>query len=591
MPGTASLNGRTREASVRFLTALAQTIKVVSLYKIGHPVPTSAVQETWNHLHELFTVTGWDEVALGNEGGRWLVNTASLDDSGGALALLSMVFRSHALTSVTFEGPVRIYELTAFCEMAATPPNRAYETDAAEMLKERGVKHLKVNVEQFVRARRVRPPASAIIESPLAALARKPAAAPPGGGAPGGFGGFIKSLVDKAIPDPQERAQLYGEAVRLVETALARHVSEATHRLLAEKQGVINERMRTEHVLANVADGKVVVDKDGRVLMMDSVAEGIAGRPLSDVAGKPVRESLGGGEQVLALAQDLVLPQDRPVSNQVDVAGAEEVVRAFRQSLALVQDEQGRTLGTYAVPPYVTKLKEAMRMQESFIANVTHDLKAPLASICSALEILGKKLGPGLGEEDAAFIDISLRNSRQLKQMIDEILDFSKLRSGRMQVVPVPDDAAAIVAEAVSALRPLAQSRAVSLEAAAGPSGLPRVLADRARVIQVLANLVSNAVKFTPEGGRVVVSAADGAPERPGTAVFSVSDTGCGIATEDQRRIFEKFAQAEGPGRREGVGLGLSIVRELVTRHRGELWVESTPGKGATFFFTLPAAP
>ncbi len=70
MPGTASLNGRTREASVRFLTALAQTIKVVSLYKIGHPVPTSAVQETWNHLHELFTVTGWDEVALGNEGGR-----------------------------------------------------------------------------------------------------------------------------------------------------------------------------------------------------------------------------------------------------------------------------------------------------------------------------------------------------------------------------------------------------------------------------------------------------------------------------------------------------------------------------------------
>ena len=174
MPGTASLNGRTREASVRFLTALAQTIKVVSLYKIGHPVPTSAVQETWNHLHELFTVTGWDEVALGNEGGRWLVNTAALDDSGGALALLSMVFRSHALTSVTFEGPVRIYELTAFCEMAATPPNRAYETDAGEMLKERGVKHLKVNVEQFVRARRVRPPASAIIESPLAALARKP---------------------------------------------------------------------------------------------------------------------------------------------------------------------------------------------------------------------------------------------------------------------------------------------------------------------------------------------------------------------------------------------------------------------------------
>lgn len=594
MPGATTLNGRTREASARFLTALAQTIKVVSLYKVGHPVPTSAIQETWNHLHELFTVTGWGELAVGLEGGRWVVNTSTLEDSGGALELLSMVFRSHALTSVTFEPAVRIYELTAFCEMASTPPNRAYETDASELLKERGVKHVKVNVEHFVRARRVRQPASAVIESPLAALARRPAAAPSSAaqdharGPAGGFGGFIKSLVDKAIADPQERGKLYGEAVRLVEQALNRHVSEATHKLLREKQGAINERMRTEHVLAKVADGKVVVDKDGRVLMMDSVAEGIAGKALSDVAGKPLRESLADGDQVLAMAKDLVLPKDGPVSSVVDVSGNDEVAQAFRQSLALVQDEQGRTLGTYAVPPYVTKLKEAMKMQESFIANVTHDLKAPLASICSALEILDKKLGKELTEEDSAFIDISLRNSRQLKQMIDEILDFSKLRSGKLNVAPVPLEPGALVSEAVDALRPLAQSRSLTLTGAPTPDGLPRVLADRARVVQVLANLISNAVKFTPEGGRVTVSVADGGPGRQGTAVFSVSDSGCGVALEDQKRIFEKFAQAPGQGRREGVGLGLSIAQELVTRHRGELWMESEPGNGSTFSFSLP---
>ncbi|TBR21647.1 hypothetical protein EPO15_09720, partial [bacterium] len=412
-----------------------------------------------------------------------------------------------------------------------------------------------------------------------------------GGVAAGGFGSFIKSLVDKAIPDPQERGQLYGEAVRLVEAALARHVSEATHKLLQEKQGVINERMRTEHVLAKVADGKVVVDKDGRVLMMDSVAEGIAGKQLSDVAGKSLRESLGNGEQVLALAKDLVLPSDGPVSSEVNVSGTDEVVQAFRQSLALVQDEHGRTLGTYAVPPYVTKLKEAMQMQESFIANVTHDLKAPLASICSALEILHKKLGPGLGDEDSAFIDISLRNSRQLKQMIDEILDFSKLRSGKMAVSPVREDPGPLLAEAVEALRPLAQSRSVALSSAPPADALPPVLADHARVIQVLANLVSNAVKFTPEGGRITVSAQDGGAERPAMVVFSVTDTGCGVAPEDQKRIFEKFTQAAGQSRREGVGLGLSIVRELVTRHHGELWMESEPGKGAAFYFSLPKAP
>jgi signal transduction histidine kinase len=608
MPAPTSLTGRTREAGSRFLSTLAQTVKLISLYKVGHPVPASSVQETWNNLHELFTVTGWDELAVGLEGGRWILNSSTLEESGGPLELLSIVFRSHALTSVTFGSAAKLYELSAFCEMASTPPNRAYQTDASVFLKERGVKHVTVNVEQFVRARRVRQPASALIESPLAGIARRqpsPAGAggpgAPGGGGPGGggdgagvaggFGSFIKSLVDKAIPDPQERGQLYGEAVRLVEQALARHVSEATHKLLEEKQGAINERMRTENVLAKVADGKVVVDKQGRVLMMDSVAEGIAGKTLSDVAGKPLRESLGSGEQVLAMAKDLVLPTDGPVSSEVDVSGADEVVRAFRQSLALVQDEHGRTLGTYAVPPYATKLKEAMQLQESFIANVTHDLKAPLASICSALEILSVKLGKELGSEDAGFIDISLRNSRQLRQMIDEILDFSKIRSGAMAVNPEPAEPAALLKEAADALRPLAQSRSLTLRAEAPAPGLPRVLADRGRLVQVLANLVSNAVKFTPEGGSIVVSASDGAPARPGAVVFSVRDTGCGISPADQKRIFEKFAQAAGPNRREGVGLGLSIARELVTRHQGELWVESEPGKGATFSFSLPTAP
>jgi hypothetical protein len=151
MPAPTSLTGRTREAGSRFLTSLAQTVKLISLYKVGHPVPASSVQETWNNLHELFTVTGWDELAVGLEAGRWIFNTATLEESGGALELLSIVFRSHALTSVTFGGPVKLYELSAFCEMASTPPNRAYQTDAC-LPQERGVKHVTVNVEQFVRA-------------------------------------------------------------------------------------------------------------------------------------------------------------------------------------------------------------------------------------------------------------------------------------------------------------------------------------------------------------------------------------------------------------------------------------------------------
>ena len=106
-------------------------------------------------------------------------------------------------------------------------------------------------------------------------------------------------------------------------------------------------------------------------------------------------------------------------------------------------------------------------------------------------------------------------------------------------------------------------------------------------MLQVLNNLVSNAIKFTPEGGSITLSAAPGGDERPGTVVVKIRDTGCGISREDQNRLFERFSQGQAE-RREGVGLGLAIARELVLQHRGELWVESDLGHGSTFSFTLP---
>ena len=116
------------------------------------------------------------------------------------------------------------------------------------------------------------------------------------------------------------------------------------------------------------------------------------------------------------------------------------------------------------------------------------------------------------------------------------------------------------------------------------------MLADRRRALQILNNLVSNAIKFTPEGGRVTLSASLGGPERDGAVVIKVHDTGCGIPPDEQKRIFQRFSQGR-TERREGVGLGLAIARELVQQHRGELWVDSEPGRGATFSFTLPLAP
>lgn len=609
---------RVVELCRRFLKSFGQTVKLVSLYSVGHPVPTSSQQETWGLLHELFTESGWPEITISLVAGRWLANDHLIAESAQAYELLAIAFRVHAVQSVAFHPECKLYEFSALCELASTAPNRAYQTDAADFLKERGVRHIQANVEEFVKARRLRAPAPAPVfvksprveapvqPAPLPAPAAKavaapaaaaPAAAPRADAPPApekagqGFGVFIKSLVERAIVDPKERAQIYSEALRHVEGALARHVSEATHKMLLEKQRVVNERVRTENVLAMVAEGKVVVDQEGRVLMMDPAAEEIIGYPFSAVFGKKILEGLKNDDQFVTLAKDLVIPENRPVSEDVRMSGGAEAMQAFRQSVAVVHDEKGRVVGTYAVLPHAAKFRETQRLQEEFLANITHDLKAPLASISSALEVLTEQLTPRLQGEEGEFLDICTRNCRSLRQMIDELLDFSKISSGRMTVRPERVALEPMLRECLQALMPWARSKHVALELE-GPDavhGLPPVMADRGRVLQILNNLLSNAIKFTPEEGRVALSAALGAGDRAGKVVIRVQDNGCGITPEDQARIFERFSQGQSV-RREGVGLGLTIARQLVQQHRGDLWVESEPGRGAAFSFTLPVA-
>ncbi|MDE2291743.1 MAG: HAMP domain-containing histidine kinase, partial [Elusimicrobia bacterium] len=262
--------------------------------------------------------------------------------------------------------------------------------------------------------------------------------------------------------------------------------------------------------------------------------------------------------------------------------------------------EQGRLVGTYAVLPAVSKFKETARMQDEFLSRVTHDLKAPLASISSALEIIAERTKGRLTPDEERFVDISVRNTRTLKQMIGELLDFSRLSSGRLTVKPEPCAVESLLRESVDGLKPWADTKRIGLDidSAERVAALPRVSADAARVVETLNNLVSNAIKFTPEGGHISVSGTRGeetvGPDGrtlAGQVVLSVRDDGCGISEEDQKRLFERFSQlGEGSRRREGVGLGLAIVKELVALHGGQVWVRSEAGAGATFFFSLPAA-
>jgi signal transduction histidine kinase len=251
----------------------------------------------------------------------------------------------------------------------------------------------------------------------------------------------------------------------------------------------------------------------------------------------------------------------------------------------------------------------ASTTKSQFLANVSHELRTPLTSIVGFTKIVRKRLDevvlPALtaardGADDDPKLDRAVRQVGQnldivaaegdrLTALVTEVLDLEKIEAGKMEFRDEPVEVAEVVERATAATAALFETSGLELRRDVA-AGLPQVRGDGHRLVQVVINLLSNAVKFTPSGS-VTVRAATAADD-PATIVVSVADTGTGIAPEDQARVFEEFAQAgdtlsETP---RGTGLGLSISRQIVEHHRGRIWLESAPGVGSTFSFTLPAA-
>ncbi|MFO1091806.1 MAG: ATP-binding protein [Planctomycetaceae bacterium] len=234
------------------------------------------------------------------------------------------------------------------------------------------------------------------------------------------------------------------------------------------------------------------------------------------------------------------------------------------------------------------KLRESDRHKTEFFSNVSHELRTPLMMILSPLEQIARRDEEALSEKSRSLLGVASVNANRLLKLINQLLDFSKLEAGHAKLRQECVDVSSVIERLVEAAAPLAEQRGLTLSADIQP-GLPATMADEEKLDTIITNLISNALKFTPRGGSVVVRAAvDGSSER--RLRIDVIDSGIGIAPEDLDRLFQRFSQIDGSTSREftGTGLGLALVKELVELHGGEMQVDSQPGRGSCFWFTLP---
>jgi signal transduction histidine kinase/putative methionine-R-sulfoxide reductase with GAF domain len=231
------------------------------------------------------------------------------------------------------------------------------------------------------------------------------------------------------------------------------------------------------------------------------------------------------------------------------------------------------------------QLEAASQHKSEFLANMSHELRTPLNAIIGFSEVLIQRMFGELNAKQDEYLKDVYASGQHLLSLINDILDLSKIEAGRMELAPAPFHLPSAVENAVTLVKERASRHGIALEVDIDPR-LGELVGDERKVKQVLLNLLSNAVKFTPEGGRISLKAG----RKDDLVEITVTDTGIGIAPEDQAAIFEEFRQvgSDETRKQEGTGLGLTLAKKFVELHGGRIWVESEPGRGSTFTFTLP---
>ncbi len=332
-------------------------------------------------------------------------------------------------------------------------------------------------------------------------------------------------------------------------------------------------------VLSSMFEGILLTNRLGEIVFMnpslrkmfllDGSLEGK--RPIEVIRNKGIQEMvdkiLEGSKGLITQEIVLTLPEEK-----------------FLKVNAVPLLKEHQVEGVTLVFHDITELRHLESIRQDFVANVSHELRTPVASIRGYAETL---LDGAIADEEHVkkFIEIIHQDSERLSELIDDLLDLARIESGKMKMVLLPINLSNVVQKTISILNPQIKNKHLTVSSKLS-SDIPKVLADEARISQVILNLLDNAVKYTPEGGQIVVDAV----KSNHYVQMDIIDSGIGIPEKDLLRVFERFYRVDKARSREmgGTGLGLSIVKHIVQAHNGRVWVDSELGKGSTFHFTLP---
>lgn len=393
--------------------------------------------------------------------------------------------------------------------------------------------------------------------------------------------GVLCALHDGPLPEPAKDTSL----LRVYGSRAAAELERL--RVEAELQA---SESATRAILDSAADGIITFSAQGLVERANAAAGQIFDCAESGLEGAAVGELMRFPEDAEAQARLEHSPAEALatlVGRRIELEGMRRSGDRFPMNVAVSQVRIGEQTAYTAIVRDITREHELDRMKSDFVSTVSHEIRTPLVAIISAAKIVRKK-GTESAAVNAKFSNIIIDEGMRLNRLINDLLDLSKLDAGKVEWNIVNASPSELLRRVAEAARPRAEEEKISLLCDVRPD-LPEVRADVDRVIQVLTNLLDNAIKFTPPGGRVEVSASatDG-----GFVRFEVKDTGIGIAGDSQKSVFERFRQIGDvmTDKPKGTGLGLAISKEIVEYLGGMIGVDSEPGNGSDFWFTLRAA-